>query len=84
MEVFLYTALLSQNKLVGLSIGTPIMHNVYCKAVIDSTAFFLAVDSDTNVEVSTPFCIFAFQMIGAQLQNIKIQFIILLVTLSPA
>ena len=52
---FLYTASLSQNIYVGLSIGTPNIINLYLSDVANSTALFNAVNSDTKVDDSTEF-----------------------------
>jgi hypothetical protein len=81
---FLHTASLSQNTLVGPSIGTPNILNLYRNASIISVAFFNAVDSDPNVEASTKFWRLLCQMIGALLQNNNIPVCDLLFSVSPA
>ena len=55
MDVFLYTASLSQKMSVDTSMGTPNILSLYCNAAINSTEFFVAVNSDPNVDVSTTF-----------------------------
>ncbi len=74
----LHTASLSHNTLVGPSIGTPNIHNLYHKASIISTAFFIAVNSDPKVDASNEFCLLLNHIAGALLQNKGYQFVIVL------
>ena len=67
-----------------MSIGTPNILSFYRKAAISYTAFFIAVNSEPNVEVSTPFYCLLCQIIGALLQNISTPVINLFVVLSLA
>ena len=68
----LTTDSLSQKTLVGPSSDTPIILNLYLKEIINSVPVQRAMYSDPNVEVSTVFCLFEYQMIGSILQNIRI------------
>ena len=52
VNAFLYNASLLQNMSVDPSIGTPNVLVFYLKAAINSTAFFMAVNSDPKVNVS--------------------------------
>ena len=67
--------------LVGPSIGTPNILNLYLNAVISSTAFFMAVNYDPNVDVSTQFCLLLYHIMGALFTNMRIPVIDLLVVL---
>ena len=67
--VFTQTAPLPQNIFVDTFIGTPNMRSLYPNASIISTAFFIAVNSDTNVDASTEFFLLLKQIIGALLKN---------------
>jgi hypothetical protein len=58
--------------LVGPSIGTPNIHNLYRKASIISTVFFIAVNSDLKVDAPTEFCLSLNHIAGALLQNKRI------------
>ena len=69
---FLYTAPLSQNISIGPSICTPNIINLYLSAMTNSTTFFNALNYKPKVDVSTEFCLFLKQSIGARLQNISI------------
>jgi hypothetical protein len=84
LVVFEQTAPLSPDIFVGPSTGTPNMHNLYRSASIISTAFFIVVNSDPNVDASTEFCLLLNQMIGALLQNNRIPVCDRLVSVSPA
>ena len=61
--------MLSQNIFVGPSIGMPIIQGLYHNACIISVAVFAAINSDPKVDVSTVFCRFEYQIIGAQHAN---------------
>ena len=69
---------------VDPSMGTPNILSFYRNAAISSTEFFIAVNSDPNIDVSTPFYLFVFHIIGDILQNISIPVMDLPVVLSPA
>ena len=69
---------------VGPSIGTPNILNLYFNAVISSTAFFMAVNYDPNVDVSTQFYLLLYHIMGALFTNMRIPVINLLVVLYPA
>ena len=84
VDTFLYTASFSHKMSVDLSIGTPNILSLYRNAAISSTQFFTAVNSDPNVNVSTPFCLLLCHIIGDLLQNISIHIMDILVVLSPA
>ena len=81
---FLYTALLSQNISVELSIGAPNILNLYLSAVTSSTVFFNAVNSEPKVDDSTEFYLFLNQSIRDRLKNISIPVCERFVTLSAA
>ena len=83
MDELLYTASLSQKISVDLSMGTPNIFSLYRNAAISSTEFFIAVKSDPNVDVSTPFCLLMCHIIWGLLQNISISVMYILVVLSP-
>ena len=68
---------------VGPSIGTPNILHLYLNDAISSTAFFVAVNSDPNVDVSTQFCLLLCHIMGALFTNMRIRVINLLVVLSP-
>jgi len=51
--VLVTTDLLSQNVLVGSSIGTPIILNLYLRPSNISTKIHIAMNSEPNVEAST-------------------------------
>ena len=84
MDVFLNTALLSQNMSVGPSSGTPNMRSLYHNAITKSTVSLSAVNSDPKVDVLTKFCFLLSHITGARLQNINIPVFYRLVTLSDA
>ena len=69
--VFQTTASLSESNDVGPSTGMPNIHSLYCNASINSIAVFIVMNSDPNVEDSTMFCHFEYQMIGALLTKIS-------------
>ena len=64
--------------------GPPNIISLYRNTVFRSTEFFIAVNYDPNVDVSTPFFLFLCHIIGSLLQNISIPVMDLLVVLSPA
>ena len=78
------TALLSQNKLVGPSIGKPIILSLYLNASIRSINCFMAINSELKVDDSTVFCPLEKKTIGDMFKNINIPICYLLVTLQPA
>jgi hypothetical protein len=82
--IFLQAAVLSQNTFVGPSIGTPNIRNLYRKASIISTAFFIAVNSDPKVDASTELCLLLNHIAGALLQNKRIPVCDRLVSVCPA
>ena len=84
MDAFLYTDSFSQKMSVDLSMGTPDILSLHLKDAIISTAFFIAVNSDPNVDVSTPVFLLLCHILGARLQSISIPVMDLLVVLSPA
>ena len=53
-------------------IGTPIIRNLYCKLIIFSTVILNATNSEPNVDISTVFCRFENQEMGAMFTKIKI------------
>ena len=61
---------------VDLSMGTPNILSLYRNAAISSTEFFIAVNSDPNVDVSTPFFLLLCHITGALLQNIRHTYLI--------
>ena len=63
--------------------GTPNIFSLHCNAAIRSIEFFLAVKSDPNVDVYTPFCLLLCHIIGALLQNISIPVLDYLVVFPP-
>ena len=69
--VFQTTASLSDNNDVGPSTGMPNICNLYHNASINSIAVFIMMNSDPNVDDSTMFCHFKYQMIGALLTKIN-------------
>ena len=69
---------------VDPSMGTPNILSFYRNAAISSTGFFVAVNSDPNVDVYTPFCLFLCHIIGALLQNISIPVMDIILVFSPA
>jgi hypothetical protein len=78
------TDLLSQNTLLGPSIGIPSMRNLHRSASIISTPIRIATNSDPNVDDSTVLWDFEYHMMGAQLININIPVWDRLVTLFAA
>ena len=82
--MFLYTASLSQNTLVGPSIGTPNIRSLYLRASVSSTAVFIARNSAPKVLVSTVGWRLLYQCIGALLQKIRTPVWLRLFFLSPA
>ena len=76
VDAFLYTASLSQKMSVYLSMGTPNILSLYPNAAISSTEFFVAVNSDPNVDVSTPFPPLLWHVIGYMLYNIRHTYLI--------
>ena len=64
--------------------GNPNILSFYHNTAIRSTEFFIAVNSDQNVDVSTPFCLLICHIIGALFQNKSNPIIYLLVVLYPA
>ena len=69
---------------VDPSMGTPNILSLYCNAAIRSTEFFIAVNSDPNVYVSTPFFLLLFHIIGYRLQSISIPVVYIIVAFTPA
>ena len=53
--VLITIALLSQNKLVGSSIGKSIIQSLYIKSSISFTNCFIIINSEPNVDNSTVF-----------------------------
>jgi hypothetical protein len=47
----------------------PNIRNLYRKASIVSTTFFIAVNSDPKVDICTEFCLLLNHIVGALLQN---------------
>ena len=70
--MFAQAVLFSYKMFVGMLIGTPNINSFYKSAYIISTSFFVAVNSDPNVDAFTEFCLLINQIIGAMLQNNKI------------
>jgi hypothetical protein len=56
----------------GPTKGTPNILNLYLRLSINSTAMRAATNSEPNVDVSTVFWHFEYQMMGALLQKIII------------
>ena len=66
--LFEQKSLLSQKMFVGLLIG---IHNLYQRASMISTALFIAMNVDPNVNDSTEFYLILNQMIGDLSHNNK-------------
>jgi hypothetical protein len=69
---FFTMVLLSTRTAAGPSMGIPIMRSLYRKPLIISVATRNATNSDPNVDVSTVFCDFEYQIIGALLRYKRI------------
>jgi len=63
---------LSQNVFTAPSSGTPNMHNLYHKLSKSSTVILMAMNSEPKVEVSTVFCAFEYQKMGALFRKMRI------------
>ena len=74
---------MSQKISVDLSMGTPNILSLYCNAAIISSEFFIAVNSDPNIDFSTPIYFLMCHIIWDLSQNIIIPVIDLLVVLYP-
>jgi hypothetical protein len=61
---FVTADLLSQNTLVGPSIGIPIILNLYRSASRISTRVLMAMNSEPKVLASTVLCALEYQMVG--------------------
>ena len=83
MDAFLYTYPLSHKISVDPSMGTPNILSLYHNVAIRSIELFIAVKSDPNVNVFTPFFHLLCHIIGDPLQNICIPVMDLIVVLSP-
>ena len=66
---FLYTDSLSQNMLVGPSIGMPKTRNLYRRSSTNSVAVLRAMNSLENVLVSKVFCFLLYHSMGVLLKN---------------
>jgi hypothetical protein len=66
------TLALSPNVFKAPSIGTPIIHNLYCRAAFISNGIFIAINSEPKVDDMMVFCGFKYQRIGAPLIKIRI------------
>ena len=64
--------------------GTPNILSFYRNAAISSAEFFVAVNYEPIIDVSTPFCLLLCHIIGALLQNKSIPIMDILVVLYPA
>ncbi len=84
MSVGSHIESLSQSTLVGRSIGTPNIRNLYYKLSMRPTAIQVTKSLEPKVEVSTMFCCLLYQIIGALLTNKVIPVCEHHVTLSPA
>ena len=84
MDVFLNNDLLSHNMSVGPASGTPNTRSLYRNAITNSTAILSAVNSDTEIDVSTELCFLLSHITGARLQNINVPGCDRLVTFSDA
>ena len=71
VDVFLNTALLSQNMSEDPSNGTPNMRNFYRNVLTNSTASLSAVNLDPKFDVSTEICFLLNHRTGSRLHNIN-------------
>ena len=84
MDAFLYIYSLSHKISVDPSMGTPNILSLYRNVAIRSIELFIAVKSDPNVNVFTPFFHLMCHVIGDSLQNICIPVMDILLVLSPS
>ena len=84
VDVFLNTALLSQNISVGLLSSTPNMRSLYYNAITNWDASSNTLNSDPKVDVSAELCFLLSHITVTWLQNINMPVCYQLVTLSDA